>query len=304
LHHALPAVDRLAIAYRRLDQVYRAAPRVTFDDGSRLVFFSDTHRGANRHTDAFAPNEFLFCRALEHYEQQGYAYVEVGDGDELWHNQHMKDICAAHPRSFELLHQFEASQRLHLLLGNHDLQGLRRDRIEKDGLVAREGLVLEHAVTGQEVFVVHGHQADLKSDTLSPVSRIFIRQVWRRLQRLGVGRATGPDAPTEDLGRFERWVRRWVRSDTVAIEGRIRSWLADRSQVVVCGHTHRPASARPGAPPYFNTGSCTVPGRITGLEIRDGWITPIRWVGQPSQGERGRAMRETTGPRRQLALLN
>ena len=302
----LPAIDRLAIAHRRLDQVYRAASRVSFDDGSRILLLSDTHRGDSGRTDAFAPNEPLFCQALQHYYQEGFTYVEVGDGDELWHSRHITDIRAAHPRTFELLHQFDASGRLYLLLGNHDLQGLQHDRIEKDGLVAHEGIVLEHAITGQEMFVVHGHQADLKSDTLSPLSRLFIRQVWRRLQRLGVGRSTGPDAPDNDLGAFEMWVRRWVRGDTLLIRGRIVSWLEQRDQITICGHTHQPASATRGAPPYFNTGSCTVPGQITGLEIQDGWITPIRWVGRPSQkdGQAPSVTRQQAGMPRPLAWLN
>jgi UDP-2,3-diacylglucosamine pyrophosphatase LpxH len=288
-----------------LDQVYEAAPRLSFDEASRFIFFGDTHRGDSGRTDAFAPNEALFCHALQRYYREGYTYVEVGDGDELWHSRHMTDICAAHPQSFELLHQFAARGRLHLLLGNHDLQGLRRHRIEKNGLVAREGLVLKHAFTGQEVFVLHGHQADLKSDTLSPLSRFFIRQVWRRLQRLGLGRSTGPDAPAKHPSPFDAWVRRYVHSDTLAIEDRIRSWLAERKQVTICGHTHRPASAAPGAPPYFNTGSCTVPGQITGLEVRDGWITPVRWVGRPSPGRESLdTVRQLAGLRRRLGYLN
>ncbi|MFN2133417.1 MAG: metallophosphoesterase [Anaerolineae bacterium] len=302
----LPAIDRVAIAHRRLDQVLGRAPRVPFDDDSRIVLLSDCHRGDGGPTDAFAPNERLFCSVLQRYNREAFSYVEVGDGDELWHNRQMADICAAHPRAFELLHQLDRHSRLHLLLGNHDLHSPLSDQIEKDGLVAHEGLVLEHAVTGQQIFVVHGHQADLKSDALSPLSRLLIRKVWRPLQRLGLGHHTAPDTPARELSRPEAWLRRWVRSDALAIEDRIRSWLVQRRQVTICGHTHLPASAAPGAPPYFNTGSCTVAGQLSGLEIDGGWITPVRWLGRPSppDGDIPRTVRQCTGPSRRLATLS
>lgn len=58
---------------------------------------------------------------------------------------------------------------------------------------------------------------------------------------------------------------------------RVHAWAAANHQMVICGHTHRPAFARPGATPYFNTGACLVPGQITGIEIVRGRIQLVRW---------------------------
>jgi len=33
----------------------------------------------------------------------------------------------------------------------------------------------------------------------------------------------------------------------------------------------------PGQVPYFNDGCCVHPNGITGIEIREGWIIPVRW---------------------------
>jgi UDP-2,3-diacylglucosamine pyrophosphatase LpxH len=251
------------LAHQRLSQVFETAVQVLFDDTSRFVFFSDCHRGTNGRTDAFARNETLFTHALQYYLRQAFTYVEVGDGDELWQNRRFSDVQRAHEKVFDLLHQFDRRSRLQLVLGNHDLQGRRRDRVEKDGLVAREGLVLQHARTRQQVFVVHGHQADFFSDGLRTTSRLAVRHVWKRLQVLGLVHARF----SENRTRSQR-----------TIEGRITAWVQARRQVVICGHTHRAASPSQDAAPYFNTGSCLRPGVLTGIEICEGAIALVRWT--------------------------
>jgi UDP-2,3-diacylglucosamine pyrophosphatase LpxH len=257
-------------AHRRLSQVFERAARVSVDDGSRFVFFADCHRGDRGRSDAFARNSDLFLHALRHYYRRGFTYVEVGDGDELWQNRRFADVRRAYGRVFDLFHAFAQQQRLHLIVGNHDIQRGRRDRVDKDGLVAREGLVLKHAVTGQQVFVVHGHQADFKSDRLAFVSEIAVRAL-KQVQRLGLARYANLPRDVWSQCKTDRWIRQWAHA---------------RRQAVICGHTHRPSCASYGAPPYFNTGSCLAPGAITGLEVQNGQISLIRWTGMPGGARR------------------
>jgi len=56
--------SRRTLAHRRLTEVFEAAQRVPFDDDSRIVFFSDCHRGDNSRADGFARNKALFLHAL------------------------------------------------------------------------------------------------------------------------------------------------------------------------------------------------------------------------------------------------
>jgi predicted phosphodiesterase len=93
-------------AYRRLTQAFETARSIFFDDDSRLVFFSDLHRGDNSRSDAFAQNEDLFLQALRHYFREGFTYIEVGDGDELWQNRRLSSVKRAHRPTFDLLHTF------------------------------------------------------------------------------------------------------------------------------------------------------------------------------------------------------
>lgn len=271
------------LADRRLNAVLRRAQEIPFDDDTRMVFFADSHRGDKSRVDAFAPNEPLFLNVLSYYFKEGFNYFEVGDGDELWKHRRFQDVRRAYSRVYNFLHRFHRQERLHLLLGNHDIQGLQRHRVIKDGLIAEEGFVLKHRQTGQRILVVHGHQADFKSDALHLLSRPAIRHVWKRIQQLGLG--------LNERHKHED------------IEERLMTWAHTRRQFIICGHTHREKDARYGESPYFNTGSCLTPGLLTGLEIQQGEILPIRWTLQNGpDGERS-IRRELTGPARRLRLF-
>lgn len=258
-------------AYRRLTQAFRAAKSVLFDDASRLVFFSDLHRGDNSRSDAFTRNEDLFLHALGHYYQEGFTYVEVGDGDELWQNRRIGAVKQAHRRTFDLLHRFEQQNRLHVIFGNHDIQGQPGHQVKKDDLTTHEGLIFQHAHADQRIFVVHGHQVDFKSDYLSRVSRFVTRHIWKRVQNLGV--ADGPSQASESRNRM-------------TIRQRVTEWIEAHRQIVICGHTHTPAFPTLGTPPYFNTGSCIFADYITGLELKDGMIALVKWAKQEAGFER------------------
>ncbi len=274
----------------RLARVLATAREIPFDDNSRIVLLSDSHRGDNSRADGFARNAALFLQILLYYYREGFIYIEAGDGDDLWQNRRFHAIRQAHGPIFDLLHQFDQQHRLYLLFGNHDLQGRLLTRMEKDGMPAEEGLVLRHSRTGQRVFVVHGHQADFKSDRLSTVSRFAVRHIWKRLQLLGLEWRT----PRIDESQ--------VRG---AIERRLMAWAEAQRQVLICGHTHRPRAAAYGTAPYFNAGSALIPGVVTSIEIQAGEIMLVRWTARPGTrpGEGLTVERSLIAPPRQLRLL-
>ena len=277
-------------AHRRLNEVYRAAEQVPFDDSSRIAFLSDCHRGDNSPADIFARNKHLFLHALQHYYHDGYTYVEVGDGDELLKNRRFSDIRRAHGQIYDLLHRFDGQNRLHLILGNHEIQNGRRDRVQKDGIAATEGLVLHHQGTGQQVFVVHGHQVDFKCDRLHLAGQLLTRYIVKQLQLAGLGNWPSHADDTRN--------RRNIRQ-------RIVEWQLVHRPIVICGHTHSPSFPTNEGPPYFNTGSCLYAGYITGLEIRDGQIMPVKWSARSGEpGEAPRIERKLAAQPRRLRLLS
>lgn len=267
----------------RLSEIYQGAQRIPFFDYSRLIFFSDVHRGDNSWADEFARNQAVYSYALSYYYREGFTYIEVGDGDELSKNARFSVIRSAHSEVFELLQRFYNDGRFYMIYGNHDIS--RRDhwvvketlyhcRDEEsgcdeplfDGIRVHEGLVLRHQPSGKELLVVHGHQGGLFSESLMWLAQLFVRRLWRPLQLFGLQDPTSVSWSAERSGRVERKIRRWIET-----------WHIP----VICGHTHRPAFPQPGEIPYFNTGSCVHPRWITGIELDRGAIAQVRWMIRP-----------------------
>ncbi len=164
-------------AKTRLDIAYNNAKILEFDNSSKIILFSDCHRGDNSFADDFAKNRNIYIHALKHYFNEGFQYCEVGDGDELWENLSFESILDAHKNVYYLLKQFHKGKRLHMIWGNHDMVYRDPDFVKvqlstyfdaKTGedielfkdIEYHEGIILKHIETGQEVFLTHGHQAD------------------------------------------------------------------------------------------------------------------------------------------------
>lgn len=105
----------------RLDHAFQNAPVLPLSNHSRYVLMSDCHRGMGNSSDNFLKNQHLYFAALEHYYRQGFTYIELGDGDELWENRNMKNIIDVHNNVFWLFKQFHQENRLYLIYGNHDI---------------------------------------------------------------------------------------------------------------------------------------------------------------------------------------
>lgn len=271
------------MARRRLDETLSAAPVLEFDDHSRFVFFSDLHRGDNGPADAFRHNRAIFLSALGHYEREGYTYVEVGDGDELWKNRNLAAVQAAHRPVFRILDRLKAAGRLLMLAGNHQLvrQGCKLACV---GPEYAEAVLLRHRQRAVRFLVTHGHQADATHARPYGLIRPLVRHFWRHLQNHGLSTSLPQDDEHVSFGPLAGAMA-WARSNQAGIERRIAAWLQDADGLgIICGHTHRPAFALAGALPYYNTGSGIQPGMITGLEIADGAISLVSWTDRPKEG--------------------
>jgi UDP-2,3-diacylglucosamine pyrophosphatase LpxH len=250
--------------------------RVTFDDYSRIVIMSDCHRGYGTWADNFAVNQNTYFAALRHYNQNKYTYIELGDGDELWENRKFSEISSAHCHVFWLLTQFYAENRLYMLYGNHDIDKRRKaglmdsyyDAAETRSsplfphMIIHEGLILEHVPSGQDIFLLHGHQADFFNDNLWPLARFMVRYLWRPMQLVGI-----KDPSSAALNNKVQ----------LRVEKKLTHWTEREEKLLIAGHTHRPVFPAPGGSRYFNDGSCVHPRCITGIEIYAGGVTLVKW---------------------------
>ena len=56
---------------------------IDLNDSTKIILFSDLHRGVGDWSDDFAHNKLIYSYALQHYFDHGFTYIEIGDGDEL-----------------------------------------------------------------------------------------------------------------------------------------------------------------------------------------------------------------------------
>ncbi len=267
---------------RRLEEVWNKAPVIEFDNSNKFVIMSDCHRGIANWGDNFDPNEPLFYAALQDYYKNGYAYIELGDGDELWENRCLGQIVSAHKDTFQLMSKFYHKNRLLIMYGNHDrckeklacTQRYLKEYFPK--ITVLEGVRMRYICSGRELFLTHGHQGDLINDTWWKLGRFLVRYVWRPLELFGLQDPTDAGKSYKKANRVERKLENWVKKREISL---------------ITGHTHRPRLPKT-LPGYMNTGSCVHPRSITAIEIADGEILLVKWVVVVSEDKTLKVKRE------------
>ena len=264
---------------KRLHKAYENAHPVFFDDHSKFIFFSDIHRGDNSLSDEFAHNQNVYYHALKHYLDEGFTYIEVGDGDELWEHSKFEVIRYAHSDVFMLLRELYDKNRFIMLYGNHNMSFKHPHHTKKHlfefydeyeyffnelfpNIKVYESIVMKYRENQGEIFVVHGHQGDFINDQIWPLMRFLNRHFWRYFHIIGF---QNPASPAKNAHKRHK------------IEINYSKYIEKHEKMLIVGHTHRPKYPKKGELPYFNTGCCIHPRNITGLEIVSGKISFIEW---------------------------
>ena len=257
--------------------------KIDLNDSTKIILFSDIHRGVGDWSDDFAHNKQIFSYALQHYFDQGYTYIEIGDGDELWENKKFADIKRTYSNIFELMSKFYKQKRLRLIWGNHNRHWEKDRNVRKHLRVLVGNIKLfddiekvdEGVKLGEKIFIVHGHQVQFLCNNLigRGISRFLVRNIWKLLQNFGVRDPTSPakNFKTRNI-----------------VENKIFNWAKEKNLLVIAGHTHRPMfyslskedriQNKAVKPYYFNVGSCIHPRCITGIEIESGDIRLVKWL--------------------------
>lgn len=282
-------------ARQRISRAFDGALRLSLDENSRYILLSDCHRGTGSAGDNFLKNEYLYLAALKHYFQEGFTYLELGDGDELWENRSIHKIKEIHGLSFAMIAQYYQAGRFHAVYGNHDIVKKRFSYVQKNfdswycqqsyphslcpDITFYSGIILEDAQKNRDIYLTHGHQADILNSMLWPLARFLVRYVWRPLEKLGIPDPTSAAKNNTKKEKSERLLTRWA---------------ADNDCILITGHTHRPMIGTKDAP-YCNTGSCIHPSGITGIEIENRCMTLVKWSVGTKDDMSLYAMRETLG---------
>lgn len=186
------------------------------------------------------PEIRIFLHALNYYYKEGYKYIEVGDGDELWEYKNFKVIRLAHTDVFTVIKKFYDEDRFIILYGNHNIY-LKSNHFVKEnyyqyydeynqtrvelfkGLIPQEALILEHKESKQKIFVLHGHQGDFMNDQLWVLGMLLLRYFWRYLHIVGF------DNPTSPARNFYKRHK---------VEKAYDKWIEKYKTMLICGHTH------------------------------------------------------------------
>lgn len=269
---------------QRLTRAYRTATRVGFDESSRFVWLSDSHRGDGSVADEFMKNKNIFVAALDHYLAEGFTLIEAGDNDELWEYPY-RNIIRANGIVFDRIRAFHQAGRYLRMFGNHDMELRDPDYVRHHlevaphpstgqlepflpGVRVHEAILLQHRRTGQELLTVHGHHGDFSNDQNWRMTRWTFRHFWKHLHALGIRSPSSPVQNSFKRHKVERNYNRWIRRHGVPL---------------ICGHTHRERFPRGDDLPYFNIGAGVFPSYITALELVDDQISLVGWRVEPDE---------------------
>lgn len=265
----------------RLDNAFKNAPVLPITANSKYVFFSDCHRGVGNNNDNFLKNTPCYTAALSYYYQWGFCYIEVGDGDELWENKDIAQIIEIHHDTFLLLYNFYRAKRLYMLYGNHDFEKKNywhncksthkynnclcphMKQIEDFFycLTFYESIILSSPNPAVNLYVTHGHQADLYNSVFWKLSRFMVRHFWTPLEYFGVSDPTSAAKNNTKRNKTEK---------------RLLQYANDLNCHILTGHTHRPALGDDGSV-YYNCGSCIHPKCITCIELCGYTMNLVKW---------------------------
>ena len=93
---------------------------LTLKENSRIIVFSDQHRGAKNGADDFMKAEGSYLAALEYYFQNQFQFISLGDSEELWENT-LNQVKKHNSLTFEAEKKFILQDRFIKVFGNHDL---------------------------------------------------------------------------------------------------------------------------------------------------------------------------------------
>ena len=265
LDDALLTISKIKNNYiSAIKRIYQNSPKLNITDKSKIIIFSDQHRGDGSFIDDFKNRE-IYKQALEYYYNNGFTLILNGDIEELWKFK-LKKILITYSDIYQLEKLFYDNNRYYKLLGNHDDYSIMDSKLLKilyPNLNIMEGLKLIY--NKGTIFIFHGHEGGTNDGIFTNFNRFFVNYIWAPIQR--IFKINRPTPATN------------YKLNTTTEEILYDTAIQFDKTIMIAGHTHNFISENnlSKEPCYFNTGCGIYDNRITGIEISNGNIINIEW---------------------------
>ncbi len=221
------------------------------EQAGKFIIFSDQHKGRRNGADDFIQAEPNYLAALEHYNNNDFCFINLGDSEELWENT-LWQVRKKNKATFEAEKKFLAKNNYVKVFGNHDLYwntsplaSLDLKAIYGEKVKVYDAVVLQTTVdrrqttvvslTSEEqltiryspltIFLTHGHQGDAQSDG-NWFSKFFVGWIWAPLQALLRINPNTAAYNTEKKTLHNTIMYEWSS--------------AQKDMLLITGHTHQP----------------------------------------------------------------
>ncbi|MGB2696434.1 MAG: metallophosphoesterase, partial [Candidatus Zixiibacteriota bacterium] len=197
--------------------------------GNKYAIMSDIHLGDKGDADDFRDNEKALERALEHYKNNGYKLILLGDIEEFWQFD-LDAIKNKYDKTIYTKIKTFGDENVFRVWGNHDSEWRvyddpARNKQEKTR-GAYEALKMKDANGEECILLLHGHQGSTESDKTSWFSRFWVR-LFKNVEALA------------------KWLKLYGHSSATKsqvaknYERIFYSWAKKNKRIVICGHSHR-----------------------------------------------------------------
>jgi len=216
-----------ALTNKKLSALFKSPDVKELDiEGNKYAIISDVHLGDGRGADDLRQNEETLTTALEHYKEQGYQLILLGDIEEFWQFD-LETIRKQYNKTvYQKIRAFGDS-RIYRVFGNHDSDWQSHADPAKTHserpACAVEALKMKDSQGKTCLLLVHGHQGSTESDKNSYWSRIVVREYGK----------------LEPLFKFDPHTSATKSQITKEYEQILYSWAKKSKVILICGHSHR-----------------------------------------------------------------
>ena len=265
-------------------KTFKESPLKEINDNSKIVIFSDQHRGSGDHTDDFKKeNEITYLKALDYYSEEKAFIILNGDIEELAKYELM-DCLNAHPKTYSTERDIFLKGNLLKLDGNHEgyLQGKSSKELNLyfPGIVIHPGVKLKYKDRGY-IFIFRGHQGGTNDGYFRILNNWFIRNIWLPIQKtFKIKRPTpATDITLNTEAEQTLYNTAELIPHTLTVAGHTHNFFA-ASEMPVTITRVPPFPVEKRKPCYFNSG-CGIyeNGKVTCVEIFEGKIESVVWMG-------------------------